>query len=113
MITFFASWCGPCESEMPALARFSDTESADGVKVRFIGVDENDPSGGLAFTEHSGVGFPVGKDLDGVVLEDLGAVPALPQTIFINERGDIVYHQFGSVTSGSVLQTWVRRITST
>jgi thiol-disulfide isomerase/thioredoxin len=113
VITFFASWCGPCESEMPAVARFYDTESADGVKVRFIGVDENDPTGGLAFTEHSGVRFPVGKDPDGVVLEDLGAVPALPQTIFINQQGDIVFHQFGSVTSGSVLQTWVRRITST
>ena len=113
VITFFASWCGPCESEMPALARFARTESTSGVKVKFIGVDENDPSGGLAFTKHSGVAFPVGTDLDGVVLEDLGAVPGLPQTIFINDKGDIVFHQFGSVTAGSVLQTWVRRITST
>ena len=113
VITFFASWCGPCESEMPALARFARTEASNGVKVRFIGVDENDPSGGLAFTRRSGVDFPVGTDLDGIVLEDLDAVPGLPQTIFINDKGAIVFHQFGSVTSGSVLQTWVRRITST
>ena len=112
VITFFASWCGPCESEMPALARFARSETANGVNVKFIGVDENDPSGGLAFTKRSGVSFPVGTDLDGVVLEDLDAVPGLPQTIFINDEGDIVFHQFGSVTSGSVLQTWVRRIAS-
>lgn len=113
VITFFASWCGPCETEMPALARFARTEAADGVKIDFIGVDENDPSGGLAFTKRSGVGFPVGSDLYGVALEDLGAEPALPQTIFVNDEGDIVFHQFGSVTSGTVLQTWVKRLTST
>ena len=93
VVTFFASWCGPCETEMPAIARFARTEAADGVKIDFIGVDENDPSGGLAFTKRSGVGFPVGSDPYGVVLEDLEAEPALPQTIFINDQGDIVFHQ--------------------
>jgi thiol-disulfide isomerase/thioredoxin len=113
VITFFASWCTPCESEMPALARFARTETANGVKIQFIGVDETDPSGGLAFTKRSGVGFPVGSDPYGVVLEDLAAVAALPQTIFVNDKGEIVFHRFGSVTSGTILQTWVKRITST
>ncbi len=113
VITFFASWCTPCESEMPALARFARTEAAKGVKIQFIGVDETDPTGGLAFTKRSGVAFPVGSDPYGVVLEDLAAVAALPQTIFVNDKGQIVFHRFGSVTSGTILQTWVSRITST
>lgn len=112
VVTFFASWCGPCETEMPALARFARTEAADGVKIDFIGVDEVDPHGGLAFTKRSGVGFPVGSDPEGVALEDLGAVSALPQTIFVNDDGDIVFHQFGPVTTGTLLQTWVKRLTS-
>jgi thiol-disulfide isomerase/thioredoxin len=113
VMTFFASWCGPCETEMPALVRFARTEKADGVKLSFIGVDETDGSGGPAFARRIGVNFPVGSDYYGTVLEDLGAIAALPQTIFINSDGKIVHHTYGSVTSGSTLQTWVHRITST
>jgi thiol-disulfide isomerase/thioredoxin len=113
VMTFFASWCGPCETEVPALAKFVRTEQADGAKVSFIGVDENDQTGGRAFAKKVGVDFPVGSDIYGTVLEALGAEPALPQTIFINTKGKIVYHKFGSVTSGSTLQTWVRKITAT
>jgi thiol-disulfide isomerase/thioredoxin len=112
VMTFFASWCTPCETEMPALARYARAEKADGVKLSFIGVDENDASGGRAFAKKIGVGFPVGSDPYGVVLEDLGAEPALPQTIFINSQGVVVHHTYGSVTSGSTLQTCVHKITS-
>ena len=111
VLTFFASWCEPCESEMPALAKFARSEKAKGVKLTFIGVDENDQSGGRAFAKKIGVGFAVGSDPYGVVLEDLGAEPALPQTIFIDSNGAIVHHTYGSVTSGTTLQTWVQKIT--
>jgi thiol-disulfide isomerase/thioredoxin len=117
VVTFFASWCGPCAGEMPAVARFAQAEKAKGVNINFVGIDENDPSGGPAFVKKSRVSFPVGTDLDGVVLEDLGYVPGLPQTIFINSSGVIVHHAIGPVASGSsvagsVLQTWVDRLTA-
>jgi thiol-disulfide isomerase/thioredoxin len=115
VITFFASWCGPCNSEIPAFARFADAEHAKGVKVQFIGVDENDPTGGRAFAKRSGISFAVGSDVEGIVLEDLQAVPALPQTLFINTEGVIVHHAYGSVISsgsaaGSVLAIWAKKI---
>jgi len=113
VITFFASWCGPCEAEMPQLVRFVRAERAKGVKLAFIGIDENDQSGGPAFTRRIGVDFPVGSDKYGVVLEDLDAPAALPQTIFVNVHGDIVHHVYGSVTAGTTLETWVHNLTST
>jgi thiol-disulfide isomerase/thioredoxin len=112
VITFFASWCSPCQAELPAIARFAHSETTSGVKIGFIGVDENDTSAGRTFAARSGVDFPVGNDPDGTVLQDLGAEPDLPQTIFIDSAGNNVEHVYGSVTSGSALQTWVRRITS-
>jgi cytochrome c biogenesis protein CcmG, thiol:disulfide interchange protein DsbE len=113
VITFFASWCGPCEAEMPALVRFVRGERAKGAKLAFIGIDENDQSGGAAFTRRIGVDFPVGSDKYGVVLEDLGAPAALPQTIFVNVHGDIVHHTYGPVTDGTTLETWVHNLLST
>jgi thiol-disulfide isomerase/thioredoxin len=110
VITFFASWCSPCESELPAIARYAKAEQSKGADVEFIGIDENDTKG-LAFVKKSGVGFPVGSDPYGNVLEDLGAEAALPQTIFIDTSGQIIHHVFGSVTSGTTLQTWVGKLT--
>lgn len=112
VITFFASWCGPCESEIPAVAKYADEQAAKGAHIEFIGVDEIDSTGGKAFVKKSGVTFPVGSDADGIVLQDLGAEAALPQTIFINTQGQIVHHVFGSVASGSTLQTWVGKLTA-
>jgi thiol-disulfide isomerase/thioredoxin len=112
MITFFASWCGPCSTEIPAVARYAKSEQTKGAKISFIGIDENDPTGGRAFVKKSGLTFAVGTDLDGNVLQDLGFEAALPQTVFINSKGQIVEHVLGSVMSGSQLQTWVGKLTS-
>jgi thiol-disulfide isomerase/thioredoxin len=111
VITFFASWCIPCQSEIPAIARYANTERSKGAHVEFIGIDEND-SAGLAFVKKTGVEFPVGSDPYGSVLEDLGAEAALPQTIFIDTSGQIIHHVYGSVTSGTTLQTWVGKLNS-
>jgi thiol-disulfide isomerase/thioredoxin len=113
VITFFASWCDPCEAEIPAVARYARSEADKGVKVSFIGVDEQDTSAaGLGFVKKAGVSFAVGADPDGNVLEDLDAEAALPQTIFIDTSGQIIHHVYGSVTSGSTLQTWVGQLLS-
>jgi thiol-disulfide isomerase/thioredoxin len=114
VITFFASWCTPCEAEIPAVARYARAEANKGARVTFIGVDESDSSAaGLGFVKRAGVGFSVGADPDGNVLEDLGAEAALPQTIFIDTSGQIIHHVYGSVTAGSTLQTWVGHLLST
>jgi thiol-disulfide isomerase/thioredoxin len=112
VITFFASWCTPCEAELPAVAKYARAAGRSGLRVAFIGVDENDTSAGVGFARSSGVGFPVGSDPDGNVLEDLDAEASLPQTFFINTAGQIVHHVYGSVLVGSALQTWVRNLTS-
>ena len=112
VVTFYASWCAPCEAEIPQIVRFVRAEKAKGVKVSFIGIDENDTEGGRAFTVKSGFDFPTGSDPDGDVLADLDATPALPQTIFIDTEGNIVHHVYGSVTADSVLETWVKNLTS-
>jgi thiol-disulfide isomerase/thioredoxin len=117
VITFFASWCGPCASEIPAFAHFASADRANGTNVDFIGIDEIDPTDGLSFAKKSGITFAVGTDVDGTVLEDLQAIPALPQTLFINTDGVIMHHAFGAVigsgsASGSELATWVKRLTS-
>ncbi len=95
IVNFFASWCDPCKTETPLLARFYRAEKG---KVALVGLDENDVIGNAtSFTRADGVSYPVGWDPQFSVASAYG-VNALPQTFFLNARHQIVDRVFGAVT---------------
>ena len=95
IVNFFASWCEPCKTETPLLAKFY--RAAKG-KVALVGLDENDTVGNAtSFTRADGVSYPVGWDPHFAVASAYG-VSALPQTFFLNARHQIVDRVFGKVT---------------
>ena len=99
ILNFFASWCDPCKTETPLLARFYRTEKA---KVALVGLDENDTLGNAtSFTRADGVSYPVGWDPHFTVASAYG-VNALPQTFFLNAKHQIVDRIFGAVTLASL-----------
>ena len=95
ILNFFASWCDPCKTETPLLARFYRTEKG---KVALVGLDENDTLGNAtSFTRADSVSYPVGWDPQFTVASAY-TVNALPQTFFLNARHQIVDRIFGPVT---------------
>jgi cytochrome c biogenesis protein CcmG, thiol:disulfide interchange protein DsbE len=99
IVNFFASWCEPCKTETPLLAKFY--RAAKG-KVALVGLDENDTVGNAtSFTRADGVSYPVGWDPHFAVASAYG-VNALPQTFFLNARHQIVDRIFGPVTLASL-----------
>ena len=99
IINFFASWCEPCKTETPLLAKFYRTQKG---KVALVGLDENDTLGNaMSFTRADGVSYPVGFDPHFTVATAYG-VNALPQTFFLNARHQIVDRVFGAVTLASL-----------
>jgi thiol-disulfide isomerase/thioredoxin len=99
IINFFASWCEPCKTETPLLAKFYRTQKG---KVALVGLDENDTLGNaMSFTRADGVSYPVGFDPHFTVATAYG-VNALPQTFFLNARHEIVDRVFGKVTLASL-----------
>ena len=111
VLTFFASWCTPCQTELPMVARVARQEMATNRRVAFIGIDGNDdPSSGLAFARRSGVAFPVGADHDSVVAPRYLLV-GYPDTVFIDGTGHVAGTVQGPV-SRRVLQRWLTRLTA-
>jgi thiol-disulfide isomerase/thioredoxin len=109
VIVFFASWCVPCRSELPAVARTAASLTEAGTRVAFVGIDGNDTtSDGLAFAHQSGVRFPVGEDPDSAVASRYG-LPGYPATVFVDAAGDVVHVVQGPVSS-SRLRHWALRI---
>jgi len=108
VLTFFASWCGPCHAELPMVARVARQELAAGDGVVFMGVDGNDdPASGLAFARKSGVAFVVGANADSALAPRFGLV-GYPGTVLIDASGTIVQTVRGPV-SRATLERFVSR----
>ena len=103
VLTFFASWCGPCRTELPVIAAVARAEARHRSPVRFIGIDDNDAaSSGLAFAKASGVDFPVGRDWL-VEVAPTYEVEANPSTVFIDADGRIAETVRGPVTRSGLV----------
>jgi thiol-disulfide isomerase/thioredoxin len=109
VLTFFASWCGPCHSELPSFAAVAREAQVAGDRVRFIGIDDNAaPASGLAFARASGVDFPVGRDSLSLTAPSYH-VYGNPATVFIDAAGNVTRIVRGAIAPAT-LEAEIARI---
>jgi thiol-disulfide isomerase/thioredoxin len=112
VLTFFASWCTPCHTELPMVATVARQEKAAGDGVVFVGVDGNDdPASGLAFARKSGVAFAVGTNIDSALAPKF-TLEGYPGTVFIDGTGKIIKTVHGPLTHAT-LESYVHRLAHT
>ena len=99
VINFWATWCGPCKSELPA---FQQAYEAYGQDVCFMMVDmvqgrTETKAGAVEYVDGQGYTFPLYFDEDetAVVAYDISAVPA---TFVINAKGQLVESHVGAMS---------------
>ncbi len=105
MINFFATWCAPCQEEMPLLVELSKKINKE--KLVIIGVnvtkEESNPNNVQEFIKHFQIQFEVLYDEDGKVMDDYQLI-GIPTTILINEKGKIVDRLNGVITPKMIKQ---------
>jgi peroxiredoxin len=96
VIAFFASWCQPCEQELPVLEHFQREDSG---RLQVIGVNFQDlPGDTTAFVRRLGITFPaLLEDPSGPIAQRYGVLE-IPQTIFVDKRGVVLGRVYGQTS---------------
>lgn len=103
VINCWASWCGPCQMEMPD---FEETFRELGEQIQFLMVNMTDGSRetvdiAAAFIADKGYTFPVFYDTDQDVAMTYG-VYSLPTTYFIDAQGHAVAQATGAIDAATL-----------
>ncbi|MBI4770918.1 MAG: TlpA family protein disulfide reductase [Chloroflexi bacterium] len=108
LINFWATWCGPCRVEMPAIqSRYQQYAVSHGFKVLAVDFDEPAPDV-AAFTQNLGLTFDVLLD-PGARVQDLYRVRAYPTSFFVDRAGVIRAVQIGLMNEAQ-LDDYLRQI---
>jgi cytochrome c biogenesis protein CcmG/thiol:disulfide interchange protein DsbE len=109
VVNFWASWCVPCQKEMPAFqAAAADLEG----RVAFVGVNEQDlRDSALSFLTKTGVRYPSGFDPEGKMMRAY-LLRGLPATAFVSPSGDLLELHLGQI-NGPDLRATIDRLFGT
>jgi len=87
VLTFWASWCGPCRQELPALADFYERYKDQGLDVVGINIDK-DVRAAQAFLRQNPLPFPIVLDTDNSLMDSFDA-QSVPTTFWVTRAGQI------------------------
>lgn len=89
LVNFWATWCGPCREEFPAIQRSYKKYKDQGFIVLGVNFqDENSDEGVLTFMRNSVANFPIVRDT-GERVGRMYNVRGLPTSFFIDKQGII------------------------
>jgi cytochrome c biogenesis protein CcmG/thiol:disulfide interchange protein DsbE len=89
VLSFFASWCEPCQRQAPLLDQTGRQLTQDGVGAALLVNWRDTPEAATAFVASRGLTMPVLTDDDGLLAHDYD-VQGLPETFVIDTEGRVV-----------------------
>ncbi len=109
LVDFWATWCGPCQKEMPYLLSLVKEYEPRGVTL--VAVSNDDLSEQAAAVEEFALHLPALRPFAAFGTPELGSrylVRALPTLYVIDAKGEVVTSQVG-VASESQLRRWIEK----
>jgi thiol-disulfide isomerase/thioredoxin len=86
----WATWCGPCVTEMPSFQRVADEFGPRGFMVLGVSADQDGPEAVKAFVENLGVTYPIFLVPQPLMGRLTSRVRGLPTSFLIGRDGRVV-----------------------
>jgi peroxiredoxin len=94
LVNFWATWCKPCEDEMPAMQRlYTALGAGEGFELLAVSVDESDDEV-RAFRDRLALGFPILRD-PGKRAANAYHTFRFPESWLIDAEGTVVARYVG------------------
>ncbi len=92
LVNFWATWCGPCQAEMPHLQKMHTDFADKGFVVLAISTDDaRNTSKVKPLIKRNKYTFPVLLDKDSSVLNQYNPEQVLPYNVLIDSKGEVVW----------------------
>ena len=93
LLNFWATWCKPCEEEMPSMERLYRSLHPQGLELIAVSVDE-DPSLVADFRDRMAVSFPIALDPDQEISR-LYQTRGYPESLLVDRDGTVLERYVG------------------
>jgi thiol-disulfide isomerase/thioredoxin len=108
-LNFWASWCAPCESELPRFQAIADEAARTGEPVAIVGVGIKNDYGenALALVAKLGLTFPIGRDTAGDdathgPIQQAFGPSNYPTTVFLRPDGTVAAVHIGELQEDEI-----------
>lgn len=90
LMSFWATWCGPCKEEMPHLQKLYTAKKDEGFVVLSISTDDaRSASKVKPWIKKNQYDFPVLLDKESSVIAQYNPSKTLPYTVVVDQKGEI------------------------
>ena len=100
LLDFWASWCVPCQAEIPRFIEWQKKYGAQGFQVIGLSMDDDSKAAKL-FSRRYNLNYPVAMGSEKIA-ESYGGVLGLPANIIIDREGRIVAKHVGETDLNSM-----------
>src|SRR6266849_355916 len=96
LLNVWATWCGPCRFEIPALEKLHRKYESKGFKVIGVSIDEGDAAPVKQFVSEHEMHYPIVLDPEGK-LASLFQTTVIPTSVLIDRKGKVVWKKYGVI----------------
>jgi peroxiredoxin len=96
LLNFWATWCPPCQGEVPSMVRLNQLMQGKAFQMLAVSIDEGGKDAVNTFFTKRGATLPALLDTDGAVARRYGTT-GVPETFVIDARGVIMKKVVGAM----------------
>lgn len=108
VVNFWATWCGPCQEELPRLSKLAESyaaRAAAGKPVRFVLISIDEPKNRPkipAVLDRLHVSLESWDDADTDTMDRFGLGDIVPGTVILDQQGEVVSRIMGEAREEDV-----------